>query len=109
VSVSRSGLLRERGTDGAVHVTNTELFFDLVYVFAFTQLSELLYDQLGLFLVGLAPSMRWLGHGRHRWPLLGLAAVAVAGFATATGSRLLALAVVTVVAAALAVWAQLAD
>ena len=24
-----------------------ELFFDLVYVFAFTQLSELLYDNLG--------------------------------------------------------------
>ena len=28
------------------HVTNMELFFDLVYVFAFTQLSELLYEHL---------------------------------------------------------------
>ncbi|MGH2861509.1 MAG: low temperature requirement protein A [Solirubrobacteraceae bacterium] len=62
-----------------------------------------------LFLCGLALSKRWLGHGQHRWPLLGVPAVAVAGFATTTGSRLLALAAVTVVVAALAVWAQLAD
>lgn len=63
-----------------------------------------------LLVVGLALSKHWLGHGsRHRWPLVGLAALAVAGFATASGSRLLALAVVTVVAAALAVWAQFAD
>jgi low temperature requirement protein LtrA len=40
-------LLRDRGEQRAAHVTNMELFFDLVYVFAFTQLSELLYDQLG--------------------------------------------------------------
>ena len=35
-----------------VHVTNMELFFDLVYVFAFTQLSELLYQNLS-----------WIGAG----------------------------------------------
>jgi low temperature requirement protein LtrA len=44
VSVSRPELLRDRGEDRAAHVTNMELFFDLVYVFAFTQLSELLYE-----------------------------------------------------------------
>jgi low temperature requirement protein LtrA len=46
-SGARSKLLRDRGEQRAVHVTNMELFFDLVYVFAFTQLSELLYDHLG--------------------------------------------------------------
>ena len=35
-----------RGRRAARHVTNMELFFDLVYVFAFTQLSELLYEHL---------------------------------------------------------------
>ncbi len=33
-------------SEPASHVTSVELFFDLVYVFAFTQLSEVLYDQL---------------------------------------------------------------
>jgi low temperature requirement protein LtrA len=52
VSVSSTGgaptkLLRDRRKGRAAHVTNMELFFDLVYVFAFTQLSELLYDNLG--------------------------------------------------------------
>lgn len=62
-----------------------------------------------LFLLGLALSKHWLGHGRHRWPLLGVVALAAAGFAAARGSRLVELAVVTAVTAALAVWAQLAD
>ncbi|MDE3130822.1 MAG: low temperature requirement protein A [Acidobacteriota bacterium] len=63
-----------------------------------------------LFVLGLALSKHWLRHGsRHGWPPAGVAALAVAGFATASGSRLIALAVVTVVAGAMAVWAQLAD
>ena len=44
--MSRTELLRDRGEDRVAHVTNMELFFDLVYVFAFTQLSELLYEHL---------------------------------------------------------------
>ncbi|HWD68760.1 MAG TPA: low temperature requirement protein A [Solirubrobacteraceae bacterium] len=62
-----------------------------------------------LFLLGLAMSKRWLRHGRHQWPLLGVVALAAAGFAAARGSRLVELVVVTAVSAALAVWAQLAD
>ncbi len=62
-----------------------------------------------LFLCGLALSKRWLGHGAHRWPLFGVVALAAAGVAAAGGSRLLELIAVTVVCAALAVWAQLAD
>lgn len=38
------GVLRERGDGRDAQVTNTELFFDLVYVFAITQLSEYLYS-----------------------------------------------------------------
>jgi low temperature requirement protein LtrA len=52
VSPPQKRLLRDRGEEHAVHVTNMELFFDLVYVFAFTQLSELLYDNLS-----------WIGAG----------------------------------------------
>jgi low temperature requirement protein LtrA len=62
-----------------------------------------------LFLFGLALSKHWLGHGRHRWPLVGMAALAAAGFAAAIGSRLVELAAVTVVSAAVATWAQLSD
>ncbi|HEY4278990.1 MAG TPA: low temperature requirement protein A [Conexibacter sp.] len=40
--------LRDRADDGALRVTNIELFFDLVYVFAFTQLSDFLFDELTL-------------------------------------------------------------
>jgi low temperature requirement protein LtrA len=40
------GVLRERGTAGAPAVTTMELFFDLVYVFAVTQLSHHLLDHL---------------------------------------------------------------
>jgi low temperature requirement protein LtrA len=42
-----TGLLRERG-DGRSRVTYIELFFDLVYVFAITQLSHLLIEHLSL-------------------------------------------------------------
>ena len=45
-STARIGLLRDRRDGRAVPVTNMELFFDLVYVFAFTQLSALLYERL---------------------------------------------------------------
>ena len=39
----RTRLLRDRGEERATHVTNMELFFDLVYVFAITQLSDFLF------------------------------------------------------------------
>jgi low temperature requirement protein LtrA len=42
----RRGVLRQRGEDVRVPVTHMELYFDLVYVFAFTQLSEYLYQHL---------------------------------------------------------------
>jgi low temperature requirement protein LtrA len=42
----RSEALRARSDDAAPRVTNMELFFDLVYVFAFTQLSEFLFSHL---------------------------------------------------------------
>jgi len=41
--VRSNPVLRERGAEQTVHVTNAELFFDLVYVFAFTQVSQHLY------------------------------------------------------------------
>ena len=47
-AAGRAGrLLRPRGERGQ-SVTNTELFFDLVYVFAITQLAHLLLGQLSL-------------------------------------------------------------
>jgi low temperature requirement protein LtrA len=52
VSPPQKRLLRDRGEEHAVHVTNMELFFDLVYVFAFTQLSGLLYENLSWIGVG---------------------------------------------------------
>lgn len=42
----RRSVLRQRGADASVPVTHMELYFDLVYVFAFTQLSEYLYHHL---------------------------------------------------------------
>lgn len=48
----RAAPLRRRG-DEAARVTNAELFFDLVYVFAITQLSEL-----------LATNLTWRGAGQ---------------------------------------------
>jgi low temperature requirement protein LtrA len=43
---SRRKLLRERSDDGHARVTFVELFFDLVFVFAVTQLSHLLLNHL---------------------------------------------------------------
>jgi low temperature requirement protein LtrA len=54
----RPGLLRDRS--GVQRVTNIELFFDLVYVFAITQLSHYLLghaDLRGALLAGLAMSI----------------------------------------------------
>jgi low temperature requirement protein LtrA len=42
------GLLRERGGEHSGRVTNVELFFDLVFVFAVTQLSHALLEHLTL-------------------------------------------------------------
>ena len=47
-------VLREREDDLAPHVTNMELFFDLVYVFAITQLSEYLGEHFGAHPVRVA-------------------------------------------------------
>jgi low temperature requirement protein LtrA len=44
-SVGGVGLLRER-SEGGERVTHIELFFDLVYVFAVTQLARLLLEHL---------------------------------------------------------------
>jgi low temperature requirement protein LtrA len=63
-----------------------------------------------LLLLGLALSKRWLGHGPgHRWPLVGMVALAAVGTAAAFGDQLLELVAVTAVSAALAVRAQLSD
>jgi low temperature requirement protein LtrA len=45
---SRASLLRARGEGGASKVTNIELFFDLVFVYAVTQLSHTLLHGLNL-------------------------------------------------------------
>ncbi|PWK85902.1 low temperature requirement protein A [Fulvimonas soli] len=42
----RAGLLRRRGAAADGHVTNIELFFDLVFVYAVTQLSHTLLQRL---------------------------------------------------------------
>ena len=39
----RRNALRARSDEAAPRVTNMELFFDLVYVFAITQLSDFLF------------------------------------------------------------------
>jgi low temperature requirement protein LtrA len=56
-------LLRDRGRSGAQRVTNIELFFDLVYVFAVTQLSHYLLHHAtvtGALQSGLLLAMVWL-------------------------------------------------
>jgi low temperature requirement protein LtrA len=44
--VSASTVLRDRSVAAELEVTKVELFFDLVYVFAVTQLSQYLLDHL---------------------------------------------------------------
>jgi low temperature requirement protein LtrA len=59
---AQRGLLRHR-VDGHQRVTNIELFFDLVYVFAVTQLSHYLLSKLtlaGALQAGLLLIMVWL-------------------------------------------------
>lgn len=46
---SRATLFREREQEGSAKVTNIELFFDLVFVFAITQLSHRLFGHLTLW------------------------------------------------------------
>ena len=54
-----------------------------------------------LYLVGIALSKRWLGHGRSRPPALGAAALLVLGIPAAFGDRLSELIAAAVVVAAL--------
>jgi low temperature requirement protein LtrA len=64
----RPGLLRDRS--GAQRVTNIELFFDLVYVFAVTQLSHYLLghaDLRGALQAGLLLLMVWLVWAYTTW------------------------------------------
>ena len=59
-----------------------------------------------LYLAGIAMSKRWVGHTRFAWLVVGSLAIALAGTATAFGSRLGELIAVTAVAAVIALWAQ---
>ena len=58
-SESRSRLFRQRDLEGSDAVTNIELFFDLIFVFAITQLSHRLLDQLTL--LGVAETLVLFG------------------------------------------------
>src|ERR1700759_5222888 len=63
-------LLRDRGRAGAQRVTNIELFFDLVYVFAVTQLSHYLLHHAtvtGAAQAGLLLAMVWLVWSYTTW------------------------------------------
>ena len=63
-----SGLLRERA--GAARVTNVELFFDLVYVFAVTQLSHHLLHHptlTGALQTAVLLAMVWLAWAYTAW------------------------------------------
>jgi low temperature requirement protein LtrA len=63
-----SGLLRERA--GAARVTNVELFFDLVYVFAVTQLSHYLLHHptlIGALQTAVLLAMVWLAWAYTAW------------------------------------------
>jgi low temperature requirement protein LtrA len=63
----QGGLLRARG-GGEQRVTPLELFFDLVYVFAVTQLSHLLLEHLtlrGVLETVMLLLVVWGGVGRH--------------------------------------------
>ena len=63
-----SGLLRERA--GAARVTNVELFFDLVYVFAVTQLSHHLLHRptlTGALQTAVLLAMVWLAWAYTAW------------------------------------------
>lgn len=62
-------LMRERG-EGRQRVTNIELFFDLVYVFAITQLSHYLLQHrtvTGALVSALLLAMVWLLWAYTTW------------------------------------------
>ena len=66
------GLLRERA--GAARVTNDELFFDLVYVFAVTQLSHHLLHRptiVGAAQTAVLLAMVWLAWAYTAWVTTG--------------------------------------
>ncbi len=62
-----------------------------------------------LYLIGIAFSKRWLGHGGVERMLLGSLALAAAGTATAFGTRLTELIAVTVVSIAISLTVQRSD
>jgi low temperature requirement protein LtrA len=53
-----------------------------------TEFSVICLGGPALYLVGIAMSKRWLGHGRSRPPMLGAAALLLLGIPAAFGSRL---------------------
>lgn len=76
MAVVRTALARVRPTDESHRVTKLELFFDLVFVFAFTQVTQLMADNptaegalRGLVLLALLwwawCSYAWLGNQAH--------------------------------------------
>ena len=76
MTVARTALTRVRATDATHRVTTLELFFDLVFVFAFTQVTQLMADDpsaagalRGLVLLALLwwawCSYAWLGNQAH--------------------------------------------
>jgi low temperature requirement protein LtrA len=60
-----------------------------------------------LYLIGIAMSKRWLGHGRAAWPFIGVALIVAAGTATAFGQLLDELIAVTIVTVAISIWVQI--
>jgi low temperature requirement protein LtrA len=63
-------VLREGGDERSAHVTNMELFFDLVYVFAFTQVSEYVYEHrtaTGLLQALVLFLALWWGWNNTAW------------------------------------------
>jgi low temperature requirement protein LtrA len=70
LSLSHSGVLRDRSDGGDVPVTNMELFFDLVYVFTIIQLSEHLYEHptlIGALQTWVMFSAVWWGWNYTAW------------------------------------------
>jgi low temperature requirement protein LtrA len=70
LSLSHTSVLRDRDVDGDAHVTNMELFFDLVYVFTIIQLSEHLYKHptvVGALQTWVMFSAVWWGWNYTAW------------------------------------------
>jgi low temperature requirement protein LtrA len=134
--VDRRKVLRERSGNATARITSTELFFDLVYVFAITQLSEFLSRHLSarggsetlilflavwsawnyrrvraggpiLYLARLIMFKRSVHHGAVGPPLLGIAVLALVSFPALMVDRLVLCLAVAAILAALAVAAGL--